>query len=607
MAFDRTGLAEFVDQTDKVEPPVFVGRAAIFADILKAADRSWDGSGAGRHGRAGATRILQGAPGAGKSTILAELACRAATGGADGVTTQVLTLSSGRIRSPLDILVPLAERVDRAGDGTGFLARVQTTRSAGGRLGALGSSVGGERSTTTTPHHPEPTLVAFHEWVRDPDSKGGLTGPIILAIDEVQNMRSGGDDPRTSILRCIHEADPPLPLTLVLAGLGDTEARAAEMGLTRGLTRHAIGALPDNEVTALTHRWCVHFRLDPTGHADRLAALATPCEGWPRHLHFALQALGREVLVTAGDLGAVDWERVATEAAISRLHYYQGQQSIAMADAAPLVGAVLAALTPPNTRTSYPKPRRAHVIDWIERLTGTQPGRAWQVPEGMTAPSLVDHLLHQGALQLTPDKTLIAAIPSFRSYLVRDGIRMAMAGLGSPAVTDPGAPAPARILSAAIPHTEAEIVHRHALAVTWTRQCGLLAAIARDAAALAPVTGVPTATDRTRAAAILAILDDPGDRPPASAGGSPLPRSLPHAERAVATLAGMVAAVRDSVQGVAEGTDDPFRAATLGAVMTLPDQAGAATPEQQLAWALEHLTGAPSPDTPAESGPAPGV
>ncbi|MCY4328101.1 MAG: hypothetical protein OXC53_11010, partial [Rhodobacteraceae bacterium] len=77
MALDRAGLAEFVDQTDKIEPPVFIGREPVLAKILKVAGNSWDGSGAGQHGQAGATQIIQGAPGAGKSTILTELVRRA--------------------------------------------------------------------------------------------------------------------------------------------------------------------------------------------------------------------------------------------------------------------------------------------------------------------------------------------------------------------------------------------------------------------------------------------------------------------------------------------------------------------------------------------------
>ncbi len=584
MTLDRAGLAEFVARTDKVDPPVFAGRAAVLADILASAERSWDGSGAGRHGQAGATRIIQGAPGAGKSTILAELARRAAGG-----RTGILTLNSADIRGPIDILGPLATLVDPeiAGD---FLTRDQITRTTGGTVGAFGTSIGAERAMTTTPPAPEPTLVAFRDWVCR--ATGGLAGPIIIAIDEAQRLRYPDAHPVAKVLQGLHDNTTGLPLTLVLAGLGDTDAQATDMGLTRGKTRHAIGALDPDEVTELTRRWCGHFGLDPTGQAATLDALAAPCEGWPRHLHFALQALARAILHSpdAGPaaLAAVDWERVATEAAISRLHYYQSQQRGALAGCAALVGAVL------DDLSAIPLPSvqgRTDVIDLIERHAGTHPGRAWQVPKGMDADSLTDHLLHRGALQESPDGSLTCPIPSFRSHLVRAATRAAVrtrpAGDPGP---DPTAPPATRIVAACAPHTEEEITHWEALAARWRRQCGALVAIAGDAAMLASVPAAgPTDADRARATRVLATLDAAGRM--ADPDIPALPRSLPHATRATAALEARVDAVRTALAAIRDGATDPWRADTLGAVATLPDRAVAASPEEQLAWALEHLTG----------------
>ncbi|MCY4007246.1 MAG: hypothetical protein OXE84_10585 [Rhodobacteraceae bacterium] len=604
MALDRAGLAEFVDQTDKIEPPVFIGREPVLAKILKVAGNSWDGSGAGQHGQAGATQIIQGAPGAGKSTILTELVRRAAAGGTDGVKTQVLKLSSGRITGPINILGPLATLIDPAA-ATDFLARYQTTRSLGGQLGAFGSSVGTERTTTATPRSPEPTLSAFHDWIQYRNSgqvpHQGLRGPIIIAIDEAQNMHFGSDDPCTSILRCIHEADPPLPLTLVLAGLGDTDARTTDMGLTRGKTLHDIGALSPDEVSDLTHRWCVHFGLEPTGQTAALDALAAPCEGWPRHLHFALQALGRDILRTpdAGPaaLATVDWERVAAAAAISRLHYYRSQQSGAMANCPALIAAVLDDLRHRNTRPPAAC-RRFHVINSITRHARTHPATSeWQIPKGMDADSLADHLFHRGALQENRDGSLTFPIPSFCTYLVRDWIRMATAEPDSA----PCPPLPARegerILAAAAPHTEDEIIHWTTLAATWHRTCTAVAASAVDAAALAAVPATPTDADRSRATTVLATLEADRETPNADASVPALPQSLPHAERAVAALVAMIDVVRTAVQAVLDGTDEPFRSDTLSTVMDLPDQAVSAPPEEQLAWAIEYLTGVARPST----------
>ncbi|MCY4328093.1 MAG: hypothetical protein OXC53_10970, partial [Rhodobacteraceae bacterium] len=155
MALDRARLAEFVDRTDKVEPPVFVGRESVLAKLLKVGRQSWNDSGTGQHGQAGATQIIQGAPGAGKSTILAELVARtqAQARETDGVKIQGLILNSADISGPIDILRPLAEMVDKIA-AKDFLTRFQTTHRRGGHLGAFGSSVGGDRATTTAPHTP---------------------------------------------------------------------------------------------------------------------------------------------------------------------------------------------------------------------------------------------------------------------------------------------------------------------------------------------------------------------------------------------------------------------------------------------------------------------
>jgi len=60
-------LASFLKQTEGDPPPVFVGRTDVIDDIALAADQVWKDNCAVAHGSAKTTRIIQGAPGAGKS------------------------------------------------------------------------------------------------------------------------------------------------------------------------------------------------------------------------------------------------------------------------------------------------------------------------------------------------------------------------------------------------------------------------------------------------------------------------------------------------------------------------------------------------------------
>ncbi len=582
MAFDRARLEAFMDLSEGEAPPVFVGRTTVLEDILSTAESVWAGADTASHGKPKITRIIQGAPGAGKSAVLAELARQAQHRTTNGVRTQVLKLGAGIIDGPIDILGPLAALINEKA-ATDFLAQFQKTRSVGGSVGALATAVTGERSTTTIPLAPAPNLAAFCDWVQALNGEGALKGPIIVAIDEAQRFQRTPDDPVAKVLQTIHDADLPLPLTLVLAGLGDTNDRAMDMGLTRGRTLHTIGALCTDEVADLMTGFCRHHGLDPTIRGGPFKALATPCEGWPRHLHFALQALGREVLAAEGVLADVDWVRASAVAAVSRLHYYQGQQSGAMTVSAALVGAVLDDLKPFQ--------RRSHVINSINRHARAHPDdREWQIPKDMDADMLTDHLVHCGALQEEPDGTLNCPIPSFRSYLVHDWVRMEgrdmdWATMGAA----PTARQAARIIEAAEPHTEEEIIRWEALRATWCRHWETLTAIRAEVADLATVGNDPTDTDRTRAASVIAVLAASGARSPSGTTAPALPRSLPYAERATEALSSQIDAIRTAAQRVLDGAGGGWCQETLGIDIKHIETALTASPEDQLKWALGYL------------------
>ncbi len=406
MAFDREGLQAFVDGGDKSPPPVFVGRAELLKDIEGKASLAWRGAGAAAHGIPGVTRIIQGAPGAGKSSLLdrletRSLEARAMTKGGEEprvlfLTSEMLEESVSRILGLLREAGRLAQHewLERGRDLLGRAARrVEAVSAAGVDVDLSRTELGG--------------LLALREalpperWAR----------PVIVAIDEAQNIRPDKHAPPALFLQGIHNGRTGLPLTLVLAGLGDTADRATKLGLTRGTVIHGIGSLAAEEVSSFMEESCRHFGMDPGGYVERLDALANPCEGWPRHLHFALQALGRAALAVNGNLGVVDWQAVVREAEGSRLNYYRDQQSEEMEDAAGLVAAVLRSLDG-NSGT-------VGVMGSIGRNVRAEEG--WRLPEGMTARSFLSHLIHRGALHRHADKTITCPIPSFRTFLIKKG------------------------------------------------------------------------------------------------------------------------------------------------------------------------------------------
>ena len=410
MEFDREGLKDFIDSGDKSPPPVFVGREDILRDIEATARRIRKEYIATGQGNPGETRIIQGAPGAGKSSVIAELKYRSINSPAPQAPL-VLSLNSSRISRPENILVPLARlvNVNRADE---FLARINETLVAGGSVGTSGTKVEGRVESSMTRLDPDPNLTEFEEWVLNLPEDQGIKGPIIVAIDEAQRFREQVDSPLAKFLQGIHDGSK-LPMMLVLAGLGDTNARARAMELTRGSKVHEIGSLAPEEAGEFMLACCRRFGMDPRGHEERLVELAAPCEGWPRHLHFTLQSLGREALKGDGDLAKISWEDVKKQAKESRTRYYQDQQSQEMKLSSSLVGNIL--------REYRPGSKLPDVIDNITLHAGEGTGIKWLIPEGMTAKSLADHLIHRGVFLEKKDHTISFAIPSFRSYLIEAG------------------------------------------------------------------------------------------------------------------------------------------------------------------------------------------
>ena len=411
MTFDPEKLHDFLARGDKSPPPVFVGRDGVLKDIEEAGATAWKGRSetiAGKqvqHGVAGMTRIVQGAPGAGKSSILAKLFSRSSERhGAPG-QSRVLTVGSRQLLDNLpDVLHAVA--AGACLEPVRWREFLPDLSVGVDGAGVAGVSLGFAKA----PDVPAPENLSDLARQRP---RARWTAPVIVAVDEAQRLPGDATKPHALFLQGIHDADAGLPLTLVLAGLGDSEERANAMSLTRGLTVHEIGGLTPKDSAGLMQGFCRHFGIDPSGHEERLETLAAPCEGWPRHLHFAMQALGREALRYGGDLAGVDWARCGNEAAESRVRYYRSQQSTAMKESDGLIAVVMSKLAEGTTLSGALRLIEENVID----VAGHR------LPEDMTAKGLYTHLVHQGALQEREDGTVHCPIPSFRTHLVRaDGL-----------------------------------------------------------------------------------------------------------------------------------------------------------------------------------------
>ena len=410
LEFDREGLEEFVAREEGSPPPVFVARENILQDIEEASRRSWKGSAATSHGNPKATRVVQGAPGAGKSSIIAELIKRLqdkmdSSKERTAVVPRVVSLSPGLVVNDLpSVLTILAGAAGlKSSVWSNLLSKVELGVTI--KPDSVTPHLGWQSDKKQGPKHIWELVSLF------PPEK--WQAPVILAIDEAQRFDGRPFTAHACFLQEIHDNKQGLPLLLVLAGLGDTADKAREMNLTRGRYPHEIGSLEPDDVGTFMLTCCRRYGIDTQGHEERLVELAAPCEGWPRHLHFALQSLGREALPAGGDLGRVSWAGILEDAESSRRLYYQRQQSPTMKMTSALVGRVLVEF--------QNKSRITDVVNAIINHAGSKNGVEWQLPGGMTPESLCRHLIHQGALLEKVNNTIALGIPSFRSYLVKAG------------------------------------------------------------------------------------------------------------------------------------------------------------------------------------------
>ncbi len=404
-------LESFLKRTEGEPPLVFVGRSEVLDDLALAAEQVWEGSGTDQHGAGKATRIIQGAPGAGKSSILEEIKKNPERLYTESVGKPplVVVLESGVIEEPVDILQPLARSINPTA-AEEFLSH--SSRTSGGEAGiGLGPvKAVGKQETTMEPARPRIRWDVLGDWV---EQHGGFDRPIVLAIDEAQNLDHDRTHPLSKLLQALH-GNCGLPIALVLAGLSDTEYSARKMGLTRMPHRqkHSIGRFPDHEVQELMERSCAHFGIDTTGFGHEIDRLIQPCDGWPRHLHIVLQALGAEALRTEGDLGRAAWERIQAEIKTGRDGYYDGQFSDEMEISRNMTAQVM-------TELDYCSDRAA-IQNLMDKLHDSDP-REYRLPAGMDADSFFIHLVHQGALHRESRNQFVCPIPSFRTYLLEHG------------------------------------------------------------------------------------------------------------------------------------------------------------------------------------------
>lgn len=417
---DLEALEAFAALGDRESTPFFAGRdreiAAIDALCVRALTHARAGA-----GMQGATQLIQGAPGAGKTALLSEMARRWALGetlrnAAAPVAVQVYV---GELANEAVVAARIAEAVNpEAGEAW----RMTETRDMSGRAGLPGIvSASGARRTTTAPPVP-----SFHE-LRRRFPPSSWTRAVCLTVDEVQNVEPAA----RSVLDMLHQGMPGLPVVPVLAGLGNSQDVIAtrEVGLSRlGIDAiHNLGALAPEEAGEAVEAMLERCHVDRNGAGEdwpRLLAERSDC--WPQHLHNGMRALAGELVRTEGQLADVRARTVLERETEYRERAYRARVSPQMERSRRLVAALFAGLPEGTARAD-------RIESEIQRLARTdieEPG--WSLPRSMPYDEFFEHLVHRGALQRRHDDRFTCPIPSFRRFLIDYGADNDGTDIGEP-------------------------------------------------------------------------------------------------------------------------------------------------------------------------------
>lgn len=239
---------------DRGPAKYFHGRKQILNDFREISTYS-------RQNKWGTTFLIQGAPGAGKTALLAE--CERQAQKSEWETTEI---SSAALWDPNELQQSLKlRRTWKVGSGC---ARV-------GISGIGEADINAERSPQTVKN-----LL-----------RGGKK-PLLLALDEAQVLGKENLIPPdqlhtvVDVLNSIHNGTLDRPVILIAAGLGTTADTFGSLGIARFATGTFVelGALDKEAERAVLNDWLTkdgQAKGRPTAWID---AIAKEAHGWPQHI-----------------------------------------------------------------------------------------------------------------------------------------------------------------------------------------------------------------------------------------------------------------------------------------------------------------------------------
>ena len=406
---------------DKNPPPYFAGRGDIISGIEDACMESWSRHCNGQTQNKPATRLIYGAPGAGKTSTLLHLRdewdkglyiTRLPDGSKrPGPAPMMLCFTNdGQLHYAHHFCKVLVNFVaPKEGDGMFALSTHKRRRFGTFRFPWLTS--GGEHEVVDEYQRQIPGMEAVARVL----TRDKWKRPIVIGIDETQNLPGERNSVIGTLLRELHDNDFNLPITVVLAGLSDSKIRASEMGLTRFIegSVRSLSCFNESELAELKAGFCRHYEIELGRCENQFDLFLEATDGWPCHLQNGLRAFAEIYIEAGGDIKQVDFVEVDKRIKESRNRYYHSRMSNEMYTSGILLASLMQQLTGEQNALEV-----RDIIKSTIKPPSEQVSIGEGLPDGMSVMDYYEHLIHQGALQQYDDGVVNCPIPSFRRFLI---------------------------------------------------------------------------------------------------------------------------------------------------------------------------------------------
>jgi len=398
--FKAKELNQFINSGDRVINPFFVGREVYQKKIDQLTQtivqRHQDNVGDVADGM---TQVIYGAPGIGKSSLLKKIR--------QNCIDQLNNDKQGPKTIPVMLKDPenlsfeyLGRRIDDTiSELLPFLTidgvknTVRNSLNSLASVSIAGFSAGFRENTSTDPIIPK-----------------GLS--IILMIDEIQ----GVSEDAAGVLQRLHTGSNNLPILPIMAGLSTSPGILSGLKISRLASEsdHQLPLLTRDEIKEAFTKFVDYFNITSTPEvtnawSERITGWA---DGWPKHVQNAQAAVGKQLLVTSGDLTMVNPRIVKHHAAEIRCKYYL--QRFGNYDQSPqIIGEIMAKLGPNPVQMFDITIAISRIVNkphWEDTITTNQ------------LPKLnFNYLLHHGLIDTDPEGlgfTFKCPIPSLQSFAV---------------------------------------------------------------------------------------------------------------------------------------------------------------------------------------------